>query len=186
MSDVFATSEPVRLAAGTSAQWTRALASYPADDGWVLSYGFLRIPTGDLIHITAAADGSVHKIDVPPTDTADWLAGEYNGQGRVVKGAESHLVWRGRIVILPDLVNAGQIDTRSKARRILDFIDESFERAAKKETVAATIEGVALTFRNLRELQEARNYWAALVAAEDAELVGHSGRGIFAVFRTPR
>jgi hypothetical protein len=35
-----ATSEPVRITAGDTVAWTKALPDYPASAGWVLKYRF--------------------------------------------------------------------------------------------------------------------------------------------------
>src|SRR5262249_32207979 len=122
-------------------------------------------------------------ISIDSATTQQWLAGEYAVQGYVAKSGERYRIWEGTIVVEPDFVTAGESDKRSKARRILDFLDGSFERLAQKQAVQATIEGVQFQFRTLKELQDARNYWAQIVRNEDPK--AGNKRVILAKFTRP-
>lgn len=179
--------EPTSITAGDSASWTRTIADYSASDGWSLSYAFIKLKVpAEPILITSTASGSDHLVALTPGETELWPAGEYNGQGYVTNGTDRRMVWSGTLEVLPNFVTAGAIDTRTVARRILDFIETSFERIAQKQVVEATIEGVQLRFRTLKELQEARDYWLAKVNAEDAITLGGPRRCILARFTIPR
>ena len=179
------TREPERVTAGDSIKWTRDFSDYPAGT-WTLSYSFLPLAGGGtVITFDATADGTTHLVNVSPADSSAWLAGEYSGQAYVTDGTDRYQVWMGNIEILPNYQGSGSIDTRTKARKILDFIDASFEKLVQKQTVAATIEGVQLQFRSLKELQEARNYWSPVVANEEAAAGTGRKRAILAVFTPP-
>jgi len=179
--------EPISITAGDSASWTRALADYSASDGWTLTYAFIKVkfPASPLL-ITATASGSGFLISLTPADTQFWPAGEYNGQGYVTKAGDRRTIWVGSLDVLPDYVTAGAVETRSVARRILDFIESSFEKIVQKQVVEATIEGVQLRFRTLKELQEARDYWLDKVNTEEAVAAGGAPRRcILTRFTTP-
>jgi len=187
MASPIPTTEPSSITAGDSASWTRSLADYSATDGWTLTYAFIKVkvPAAPLL-ITATASGTDFLVSLTPADTQGWPAGEYNGQGYVTKGGDRYTVWQGTIEVLPDYVTAGAVETRSVARRILDFIEASFEKIVQKQVVEATIEGVQLRFRTLKELQEARDYWLDKVNTEEAVAAGGAPRRcILARFTTP-
>jgi len=170
-------SEPLAITAGNTLVWRRDIDGYTPGDGWALSYALVQRTTGFKILFTGAADASGFLVTVTAATTAAWLAGEYDGQGYVSKGAERYQVWRGSVVILPNFAGDMEVgDTRSKAKIILDFIDASFTKLAQKQTVSGTIEGVALTFRSMDELTKARNYWGGIYAQEQAALHGRTGR----------
>lgn len=181
--------EPTTVTAGDTVKWTRSFSDFPAGDGWVLSYSFLRIglTPSPPIAFNSTASGNKHLISLNPGDTELWLDGEYNGQGYVTKATERYLVWQGSwIVQLNFASQTGSVDTRTKARKILDFIDDSFEAVVKKQVVEATIEGVSLTFRSIPDLIDARNYWGPVVSAEEAAMGTGKKRAILAVFSSPQ
>lgn len=181
------TIEPIQITAGDTTAWKRTLADYSAADGWTLSYALVQRVTGLRILFTATADGSDHLVNVAAADTAAWSPGEYDGQGYVSKDGDRYLVWSGYVLILPNFGGEGEVgDTRTTARIILDFIDASFTKLAQKQAVEATIEGVDLKFRSLKELTEARNYWGTIVAQEESNAAGRTGRKrILAQFVNP-
>ncbi len=180
------TTELQEIIAGTTAKWTRSLGDFPASDGWTLSYAFLRDPDGVLITFSSTASGSDHLVNVDAGTTAGWGAGDYNGQAFVSKAGEKYRVWQGTLTVLPNFASNENLDTRSKAKRILDFIDASFEKLVKKQPVSATIEGVQFHFRSLDELIRARNYWAGTVSQEEqAQTTGGVQGVILARFTRP-
>ena len=131
------------------------------------------------VDIESTASGDNHAIVLTPTITEAYLTGIYRGTGYVVNGDESerHTVWSGDIEILANIPIAAEgFDTRTKAERILDFIDRSWERVAAKQVVQSNIEGVNLQFRSFDELMRARNYWAEIVANEKSG--GHGGGSV--------
>ncbi len=181
MAAAIPTLEPVSITAGNTAKWTRSFSDYPASDGWVLSYAFLRESDGQPVSITATASGGDHLVNVDAGTTVQWMAGDYNGQGYVSKAGERYLVWTGRLTVAPDFVSAGAIDTRSQARRILAALDNTFEKLARKQVVDAVIEGVQFKFRSYDEFLRARNYWAGVVLKETGKR-----KNIYARFTNPQ
>ncbi len=173
--------EPLEITAGDTATWSRSLSDYPASAGWVLSYAFLPEGGGQQLQFSGSASGDSHLIAVSAADTNGWADGEYVGQGYVTLGAVRAQVWTGHLTVRPNFANGNQTDPRSKAKKILDFIDASFSKLAQKQVSEAVIEGVQLRFRTMKELQDARNYWATIVAREQ----GASRRVILSRFVRP-
>ena len=139
--------EPGQLTAGDTISWRRSLRDYSAAAGWVLSYALVQRATGLRILFSTTASGSDHVVSVAAAESAGWMAGEYDGQGYVIKGTERYQVWRGTVVILANYGATEEVgDPRSKAKVILDFIDACFTKLVQKQTVEATIEGVDLKF----------------------------------------
>ena len=162
------TVEPTQIYVGDTVQWTRTLVDFSAADGWVLHYSFRRQGgEGSQIDIASTASGALHLLSIDAATTAQWLFGNYRGEAYVELSGEVHTVWRGDLEILADLASKDStFDTRTKAERILDFIDRSFERVAQKQVVQSNIEGVNLQFRSIDDLIKARNYWQQIVNAE--------------------
>lgn len=186
------TTEPTVITAGDSASWKRSFNDFPAPT-WVLSYRFIRQPdaagSGDdflPITFTGTASGNDHLITLAAATTAPWSAGTYSGQGYVTSGSDRYTVWTGILTIAPNYATLSDIDPRTKARKILDFIESSIEKLAQKQVVTASIEGESLTFRTMEELQKARDYWMAITAAEEIVAAGGSRRCILARFTKPQ
>jgi hypothetical protein len=176
---------PARFAAGDTLLFD---ASFPdfSSGSWTLTYAFQKLsPDFDVLTFPAAANGGGFRVTVAASVTALWTEGEYDGQAYLTSGSERHQVWSGRFTVLTNFALGQQTDTRTKARRILDFIDASWEKVVQKQTVRATIEGVDLFFRSLDEMTKARNYWANVVAAEDARSSGKQRGSILARFTRP-
>jgi len=179
--------EPVQITAGDTAEWTRRLTDYPAPD-WVLTYAFISVPiAGDPILIEADDDGDDHLVTIEPATTELWVAGEYNGQGYVTKTAtgERRHIWSGKLTINPNFVSAGQIDTRTNSRRILDLIERSLERLAAKQTTRVTIEGVSFEFQDIEKLLKLKAHYLNEVLNEEAAAAGMNRKVILARFRAP-
>lgn len=175
--------EPNEITAGDTAKWTRTLDDYPASASWVLSYAFLPEGGGPAVTFSATPSGSDHLVNVAPTLTINWKDGTYIGQGYVTLAStgERYNVWEGTLVIKPNFASAGEIDPRSKAKRIYDALKDISEKWANKQTSAAVIEGVQFTFKNWDQLEKALNYWGTIYAREQ----GRGRRVILTRFRGP-
>lgn len=186
MAAAIPTQEPNTITAGDTAKWKRCLVDYSAADGWVLSYSFRKEGDGQLINFSATASGPDHLVNVLTATTLTWAAGDYNGQAYVSKSGERFRVWQGRITILPDFTTQ-EVDTRSQAKIILDYLDEVFEKVSRKQTINATVEGVSLQLRSMDELIKARNYWGTIYAKEQRIRSGRQERPVILTqFTRPR
>jgi hypothetical protein len=184
MAAAIPTSVPSTITAGDTAKWEITLADYDAGT-WTLSYALTPFNAGEVITFSASANGSAHRVNVAATTTQLWLAGEYAYQAYVTSGSERFTVATGAIEILPNLVAAGQIDPRTKARRIVDFLEVTMENWSQKQVSRATIEGVSFEFRTWDDLEKAHSFWAVKVSTEEQIASGGSRRCILAQFTTP-
>ena len=181
--------EVLKFYAGDTVKWTRDFADYPAST-WTLSYSFRRNGgDGVAVDIESTADGDTHSITIPIATTETFIPGIYRGIGYVLNDGETErwTVWQGDIEVLANIADAADgFDGRTKAEKILDFIDRSFERVAAKQVVQSNIEGVSLQFRTYDDLIKARNYWATIVAQEKMRKANTgSGGMIHARFTIP-
>lgn len=175
---------PVTFAAGDTLTFQLQFSDYPADS-WTLSFYLQnREPSFNVISFSGTNSGGSHLITVAAAVTAVWPDSQYEMTGEVRNNStgEQHEVYFGFLQITPNLSLSQQTDTRSTAKKILDFIDASWLKVSQKQAVRANIEGVQFEFRNLKELQQAREYWAVKVSAEDAQLSGRPRRSVLAVF----
>lgn len=162
-----ATSEPVRITAGDTVAWTKALPDYPASAGWVLKYRLINASAK--IDLTATASGADHAINVTAANSAAWSPGRYVFQAYVEKGAERYTVDSGAIDIGRNLAaeSAGH-DTRSTAETILDQLMTAYLAAsASKAWVSEyTIGDRTMRFSQKSDWIMEINFWKRQVHAE--------------------
>lgn len=185
MAATIPTVAPERIYSGDTLQFKLAVADYLPGDGWTLSYSFRKQGgDGSLVDFSTSQSGSYHYANVSADTTIQWLPGIYEGIGRVTGADGTFTVWRGTLEILPNLSQSADThDPRSRAKKILDYIDSCWERVSKKgEYTSTSIEGVSLSFRSVAELQAARNYWLTIYNAEQSKISGKNNRLIVSQF----
>jgi hypothetical protein len=122
MANPVPTSVPAKITAGDTLSWSRSLPDYPANGGWVLKYRLIN--AAGKIDITAGASGADHLVSVTAATSAAYAAGTYDWQEYVEKGTERYTTGAGSIVVSPNLAaQAGGLDTRTDARRMLDAVN---------------------------------------------------------------
>lgn len=157
---------PSSLRAGDSAEWSVSLADYPASAGWVLAYRL--VPrSGDAIDIDSAASGDDHVTTLSATVTAAYAAGDYTLVAVASRDAARVTLYAGPCTVLPDLMTAASVDTRSKARQIVDAIDAWIGSratwAARKTVDDRTIESYPLA-----DLMDMRRRYEQMARREEA------------------
>lgn len=184
------TTEPATIRAGDSVTWTRGYTDYTAADGWTLHYSFRKKGAGGTaIDFDCTTSGALFLASIAAASSADWIPGIYSWVAYVTKADDRYTVGSGDTLVLLNLQggDASSTDPRTKAERILDFIDRSWERVAQKQVVSSSVEGVNLQFRSIDDLIKARNYWQQIVNAERAAANGSTkGNLILARFVSPR
>lgn len=163
--------EPREFAAGETPRWTKALADFPASDGWALDY-YLR-GAGAGFDVSATADGDGFVVEVPAASTENLTPGNYRWQGWVSKGAEQYKVVDAPVVVKRGFVGvaaATVVETRSEVKQILDAIDALLKGKATKDQQQYTIAGGGGYRMLMRipvgELIQLRKEYARLYAAE--------------------
>jgi len=179
------TIEPVFITAGDTVRWTRSFSDY-SNSQYTLSYAFQKEGGDGQITFDASASGNNFLVNLAPGVTAGYTAGRYLGQGYVSKSGERYKVWEGPLEVGENFAAEQlQVDPRTRAKRILDFIESTFEKVVQKQPVAATVDGVQFQFRSLKEWTEARNYWAIVVKQEEDKIAGRKRGVILGVFHGP-
>lgn len=178
MTAAIPTSEPARLYAGDTWQWTVELADYPAGDGWALSYVFTNAAAR--FGITAGADGDLHYVNQAAASSASLTPGFYDWLSYVTLGAVRKTVRRGRVEIVANLADEQNLDLRSAARKIRDGLQDAY--AAYVATGALrqsyTIAGRQMVFRKGGELLDELNYWKGEVSKEENAERRANGRAV--------
>jgi len=160
------------ITAGDSLNLLLSAPGYPAGDGWTLTLQF-HSRDGSAISESSTPEGAGHLFNIAASTTAGWLPGTYFGTGQVSKGSERYTVWRGQIVVEPDLAQQPQgFDGRSHARKCLDAINAVLEGKATRDVISTSIAGQSITRMSFRELLEAKAYYESLVLSE-----GQTGKG---------
>lgn len=200
MSAAIPSQIPPQLTAGDTAVWEIHLSDYPADQGWVISYAFLRLDTGAKISITGSASGATHSVNVAATETANWVDGEYSGQAYVTKIGERFKVWEGPLTVLKNFAAIDGEDTRTIARKTLDAIEAAILKISLAQSsgkaggiIEWTAEGLHIKRSSpdqlLAELTKQRDRYAAIVSneADKAKLASGraTGRRFLTRFRSP-
>lgn len=166
--------EPLSARAGDTWRWERSLPDYPAP-GWSLIYT-LYGPAG-VVHLTAVASGTAHRVALAPAVTGTYAAGRYDWIAHVTDGTDRLQVGSGAIQVLPDLRTATTADGRSHARKMLAAIEATLEgRASDGDLeIVRTQLGDQAVERNPEVLIKAHQRYLHAVAQEDAALA--LGRG---------
>lgn len=176
------TTEPAVAVAGTTWQWTRDLADYPAGT-WELTYHFVN--RHHRFQATAAADGTVHAITVDK-DTTAIQDGDYEWRAYVDNGTERHEVAAGRLTVRPDFAKQGAgYDTRSHAEIVLEAIEAVIARRATKDQMGYTLaDGRRLDRTPIADLLALRGRYKAEVAREREAARIKAGLGSGRIIKT--
>lgn len=162
------TVEPRVLRAGDTWAWRREdLTAYPAGT-WALSY-YCKAASANF-NFSASADGANFAVSRTAAQTAGITAGVYQWFAFVTSGAERRQVDQGTVEVLPDMGVAGNLDTRSLARKMLDALDAALLAYNQSGSLAQSyqINNRSITYRTGADLRADRDYWAARVAEEES------------------
>jgi hypothetical protein len=160
------TYEPTSITAGETLKWTKDLGDYPASD-YTLKYYFRGGGAG--FDATANANGDTHEIEVAATTTAPLAAGTLYWQAWVEKDDEKYVVDAGQVEVKPGLAALAAAEThdgRSKAKVILDAIDDMVEGKATRDQQEYTIGNRMLKRIPIPDLILLREKYAQIYARE--------------------
>lgn len=165
---------PKKIVAGNSVSWRQALSDFPAPT-WILYYHLINA-TG-LITITAAADGADHLVEIAPSTSADYLAGDYEFQKVIKKSddSERYQIGSGSITVAPDYsANSAGLDARSFAKRTLDYLEALIEGKVQKDRANYSVHGRQLSAYSWEEIYKIYEDFKAQYAAELRKKRGRS------------
>ncbi len=171
--------EPTQITTREEVSWTKSLADYPASL-WQLNYYFRGPGTGfnAAWGTEVVADGDDFVITILASKTDDvTVAGIYKWQAWLTEIADPTnkkciAEGRTRIVLGFDPLSVTTIETRSVARQMIEAIDaallgkaSSTQLEYETTTPAGSVKVKQMT---RKDLLDARKYYAAIVANEDA------------------
>lgn len=168
------TTEPVYITQGEQIAWKRTFGGYPSDE-WTLQYRF-RGP-GPGFNITGVASGSGFEATATTTQTAAMESGQYVWQAwltSIATPTDIREVDAGSVTVKVGFTASPttEIDLRSPAKIMLDTIDDALLAFATSDVMEYEISTPAGSRRVKRSdkmnLKEQRNYWATIVARENA------------------
>lgn len=154
--------------AGSSLFWDATYPTFPATEGWALTYyltGPVKKTWAGATYINAS--GQTYQVRIPATQTDDLTtAGAYRLIGRVSLAGEVHEVYNERLLVLADPAAAGA--AKSFNRQMLESIDAALLAwAPSAEMQSFSVNGRSIEYRTKEELFELRATYAYLVALED-------------------
>jgi len=167
---------PTTATAGDTLSFLTALAAYPANAGWVLTYKLVPI-AGNPYTLTCTAEGDAHRATASAATTAAWAPGRYTVVGTVAKAGERYTVEQGTLTLAADLaaISIG-LDTRSPACQALEAADEALRTyGAMAYTRTIQIGDRTKQFATAGEFLAYRSRLQAEVAREDARARQRAG-----------
>ena len=179
--------EPTTITTREEVHWTKCYPDYPASE-WQLNYYFRGPGVGfNAAWATeVAADGDDFDIVVPASKTDDMtVAGDYVWQAWLTEIADSTnkiKIGEGRVKIVLgfDPASTATVETRTKAKIMLDTIDAALLAFATSDVVEYEIQTPAGSRRVKRSdkatLTAERKYWAAIVTNETAREDARNGK----------
>ncbi len=164
--------EQNRFVAGDTVQWQITDTDFPSDDGWTLTYYFLRSGSRQTVAATAQTDGS-HLVTITAAASALWAAGKHSYTGIFSKGTERYTRRSGEVEVLIDpaaSTYSGGYDYRTHAQVCLDAIEAVLEGRATAEHESFQIQtpqgARAVRFIPIAELIKLRDTYRAEVQRE--------------------
>lgn len=185
--------EPQTLVCGDRWQWTRSFSNFSAAD-FTLTYYLRGRKAGAAITIAATADGTNFDVDVAKTVTAEYTPDVYFWSAYISDADDRQIVGQGRVEVKEDpAVEFGEgYDGRSNARKIVEALDATILKRALTDKQRYTVQslGVSIDRMTPEALLKLRDYYKAIVDAEDKEMDSAYGRPngdlVLARFRAPR
>lgn len=154
--------EPTQLHAGDSIAWARDARAYPSAAGWSLLFSLRGAAPLDL----ASTGGEPYQFAATSSQTKALPAGVYRWACYAVRKDERQTLASGELTVLADLLQAGAIDGRTHARRMLDLIEAALEKRIPKDQQSYEIDGMRLDRIPIERLEALRNRYRREVASE--------------------
>lgn len=159
--------EPTTIIIGDTTTWTHSDATYPATDGWVLTYTLINAV--NKYTVIASAAGADHAVNLLASTTAQWQAGQYKWLARVSRNTgveEAHTLGTGLITLQDNFAALETLDVRSHAVKTLSAIEATLEGRATSATSEYQIAGRAMKYIPIPELLMLRDKYKREVASE--------------------
>jgi hypothetical protein len=148
------TALPPAFAAGTTVQYTRSYADYPANDGWTLT---LYLAGAQILNKVATASGADFVITLAATDTDDLTTpGLYRWVERASKSGVVKDVASGTVEVTANLATATAGSLQTTEEKLLAAVDAVIAGKITDDVLQYTIAGRSLTLMSRLDLLELR------------------------------
>lgn len=157
---------PRSLVKGNSVSWKKSLSRFPAS-AWNLKYYLVN--SSNQIVISASADGDDHLVEINPTTSDEYIAGDYFFHEKIEKSdsSEIYLLNSGTISILTDFADATTgHDARSWVKRTLDKIRAVIDGKVQHDRANYSIHGRQLSTYSWIEILDLEKEFSSRYAAE--------------------
>ena len=157
---------PKSIVINNSVSWKVSLADFPATI-WTLFYALVKANVQEVI--TASASGTDHLVEISPTTTTSYTAGEYEYQAFVVNGdgSQRYKVASGQIEILADYNDASTgLDARTWVKSTLDAIRDVVTGKVAHDRASYSIHGRSLSSYTWEEILSLEGKFSARYLAE--------------------
>lgn len=170
-------SEPISIRSGNTVKWRKSFTSYPANDGWALTYVLtLQSDFSKRLSVAAVADSADFVTTLSAAQTAALTPGTYNLFGSVLKAGERYDVFTGTIELKPDLAAILTGDHRSDIKKKLDAVEAAILGKATVDQQSVQINGRSVTRYSLAEMLVLRDRLKADYQKElQAEQIARTG-----------
>lgn len=157
--------EPLEIVAGDTVVWSKSLADYSPADGWALKY---RIVGGTInLELTADASSGTWLATIAANALAAIVAlTTARLVGWVEKDAEKWTIYDDYVRVEANLRTATAEQLKSQAQKNLDAIDAALAGRITADLEQYQINGRAVTKIPIKELQELRGVFVAIVWRE--------------------
>lgn len=162
-----------KFRAGDTFKLTFDLESYPAGDGWEITY--ILAGTQNYSVDGEVVDGQF-EISAAPATTENWAAGNYTAFAQVEKDGEKYTIELGQTQILAGVVGLTGYDGRSHVKKVLDALEALIEGKASSDVDSYSIAGRQLTKMKPDELLKWLTHYKQLYKQELAQLAISQGQ----------
>ena len=136
------TEMPESFAAGTTVEYTRSLADFPANDGWTLKV-YLR---GDgTANATVTPSGADYLVEFPAATTAPLAAGPYEWFEEATKSGKVKSAGSGSVIVTPNIAAAGAGDLLSDAEKTLAALRAKRDGRLTADQEMIQVDNMAIT-----------------------------------------
>ena len=158
------TTEPTRLTAGDTWEWTKTFADYLPADGWALSY----VVTGpSTLRFSATEDGTGFAVTVAAATTKTLPGGAYRWASYVTSGSTRKQVGEGLLDVVANFeaITVGS-STASFAARNLSVVEAAIEGRLPSHLEEYQIAGKVVKHMAIMDLMNLRARLRQEVARE--------------------
>jgi hypothetical protein len=153
----YARKEPDYIAAGTTVLFERFLGSYPASDGWSLTYSIIGL--GAQVTFQSVADGNAHAITIPAATTALWVpTNDSKLTGYAVNAGlgQEFQIYSMSCPITPNLINPpADQPSQTFLQKVIKQLEELYLTKGNDDILMAHVGDSSFKFESKKEVWEA-------------------------------